>query len=388
MQQHSTYYKQCSQCILDTNDDPEIFFDEKGICNHCHIYNDFLKNRIFLGEVGDDKLIALIKDIKESGRGKEYDCVLGISGGTDSTYVAWVAKQLGLRPLVVHLDNGWNSELSVKNIENVLNKLGFDLYTHVIDWEEFRDLQLSFLKASVVDIEMLTDHAIAAIIYKIAAKYNLKYILSGENISTEGLLPASWVHNKNDLMNIKSIHNKFGKKKLKTFPQLGFAKLFWYEKIKHIKYIPILNFIDYNKVNAKQFLTESLSWRDYGGKHYESIWTRFYQSYILPRKFHIDKRKSHYSTLICSGQMTKEQALEEMKRPIIDEQLLKTDKEFVIKKFGLTDIEFENIMKLPVKKHTDYESIMNVYKQVRPLYRVLKPLFSRAKPKTQDNITS
>jgi N-acetyl sugar amidotransferase len=362
----------CSKCILDTNDDPDIVFDIDGVCNHCKLYEDILHHRIFHGQEGKEKLKQLVDKIKKDGAGKEYDTIVGISGGVDSTYVAYLSKQLGLRPLLVHCDNGWNSELAVNNIENIVQRLNFDLYTYVINWEEFRDIQLSFLQASVVDIELITDHAITATLYRLASKYKIKHILQGVNITTEGLLPASWVHNKLDYLNIKDIHRRFGKVKLKTFPHLTLWDIFYYSKIWKVDFIPVLNYIDYNKAEAKQTIMKELGWRDYGGKHYESVFTRFYQAYILPQKFGIDKRKSHLSTLICSGQITQEEALEEMKKPIYDAVKLEEDKEYVIKKFGLTTESFDKLMKTPIVQHTEYHSMMNIYKKIRRLSRFYK----------------
>jgi N-acetyl sugar amidotransferase len=366
MSEKISQYQMCSRCILDTKDDPEIVFHLQGVCNHCITYDRVSKERLSWGEQRDAKLASLLEEVKVNGRDNDYDCVVGASGGVDSTYVAYLAKEFGLRALVVHCDNGWNSELAVKNIENIVKKLDYDLFTYVINWEEFKDLQLSYLKASVVDIEALTDHAIVASLFQVAARNRIKYILSGENMVTEGVLPARWVHNKNDLINIKAIHRRFGKLPLKTFPTLGLAKKLYYQKVRKIKYVPILNYVDFVKEDAKKIIAEELGWRDYGGKHYESIFTRFYQSYILPVKFSIDKRKSHLSTLVCSGQMTREEALEQIKEDPIDADRLFADKEYIIKKFSLTTESFEALMALPVKEHTEYASILNVYNRVRP----------------------
>lgn len=359
----------CSRCILDTNDDPDMAFDQQGVCNHCLTYHQVARERLSWGEQRTSKLESLLDAVKASGRNHDYDCVVGASGGVDSTYVAYLAKEFGLRALVVHCDNGWNSELAVKNIENIVKKLDYDLFTYVINWEEFKDLQLSYLKASVVDIEALTDHAIVAALFQVAAQHRIKYILSGENMVTEGVLPAHWVHNKNDLMNIKAIHRRFGSLPLKTFPTLGLTKKLYYQKVRGIRYVPILNYVDFVKEDAKRIIAEALGWRDYGGKHYESIFTRFYQSYILPVKFGIDKRKSHLSTLVCSGQMTREEALESIKEEPIDADRLCADKEYIVKKFGLTAESFDALMSLPVKEHTEYASILNVYRRVRPFAR-------------------
>ena len=351
-------YRVCSRCIIDNIDYTEIVFDNAGVCNICKTYDEISNKQILSDIEKEKKLTSLIKELKEYGKNHEYDCIIGLSGGVDSCFVVYKAKELGLRPLIVHLDNGWNSELAVKNIETMVRKLGFDLYTHVINWNEFKDLQLSFFKASVIDIEMLTDHAISAILYKIASVHGLKYILSGENIVTEGRMPPNWVHYKNDLINIKDIHQKFGNVPIKTFPTLGIGKLFYYQRIKKIKIIPLLDYIDYNKQKAKEIISRELEWRDYGGKHYESVFTRFYQSYILPVKFHADKRKSHYSTLICSGQLTRSEAIELMKLPVYEKEKLSEDKQYVIKKLGLTENEFDTMMKQPARSHRDYMSVL------------------------------
>jgi len=365
--------KICTNCVMDTHDDPSIVFDDKGVCNYCHDYKKVAKQRIF----GKAELDELILKIKKKGRNKDYDCIIGLSGGVDSTYVAYIVKSLGLRPLAVHLDNGWDSELAVSNIEKTINILHIDLHTHVINWEEFKDLQLSYLKASVVDIEATSDHAIFASLYKTASDNGIKYILTGENLSTEGFLPPNWVHNKNDLVNIKAIQRKFGTLKLRTFPVLGLRRKWYYSKIKGIKSVPILNYIDYVKEDAKKMIAQNLQWRDYGGKHHESLITRFYQSYILPQKFGIDKRKSHLSTLICSNQLSREDALLELKKPLYINEDLKKDKDYIIKKFGQSESEFQKIMLAPIKKHTDFPSIMNWYSRLYGMIKIYRKVFPR-----------
>lgn len=370
-------YQICTKCILDTNDYPDMHFDANGVCEICNIYDDLARRTIVKGDAGQQKLNQLIADIKAAGKGNEYDCIVGISGGVDSTYVAWLSKEWGLRPLVMHIDNGWNSELAVMNIENIVKKLGYDLYTYVINWNQMKDLQLAFMKASVVDIDLPFDNAFMAVLYQLADKHNIKYILSGHNTETEGYLPPNWVHNKLDTMNLRDIHKRFGTESIKGFPMIGMLRMWYYKKVKKVKMATPLDYIDYNKEKVKKFIIEELEWRDYGGKHYENIFTRFYQGYILPEKFHVNKRKSHLSTLICSGQITREEALEEDKKPIYDASLLKIDKEFFLKKFRLSEQEFERIMALPVKQHTDYKSYMNVYKKLRPYYRFLKRLIGK-----------
>jgi N-acetyl sugar amidotransferase len=340
---------------MDTTD-PKIQFDENGICNHCTNYISKIDQMILPVNERKEQLAQIITEVKEWGKEKEYDCVAGISGGVDSTYMVYKATELGLHPLVVHLDNGWDSRLAVTNIERVLNQLGVDLYTHVIDWEEFKDLQKAYFKASVVDIEVASDQAITALIGKIAKDRGIKFILVGTNYSTEGIMPRSWVWTKNDVTNLKDIHKKFGTKKLKSYPLLGYLGSIYLKKVKGIRTIPFLNYIDYNRAEAKTFLIEKMGWEDYGGKHHESIFTKFYQSYILPRKFNIDKRKAHLSTMICSGQITREDALKVLEEPLYDENELHRDTEYVLKKFGWTEEEFEEIMNLPVKAHDEYKT--------------------------------
>lgn len=340
---------------MDTTD-PNIEFDENGVCNHCTSYLSRIDQFILPEKVRQKKLEETIFKMKAHGQGKPYDCVAGVSGGVDSTYMVYKATELGLRPLAVHLDNGWDSKIAVSNIERVLKKLGVDLYTHVINWEEFKDLQHAYFKASVVDIEVASDHAIMALVRNYTADRGLKYILGGTNYATEGIMPRSWVWTKNDLTNLKDIHRKFGSRKLKTYPTLGFLKLVYLRKIKGLTTFPFLNYIDYNREKAKQFLIENLGWEDYGGKHHESIFTKFYQAYILPRKFNIDKRKAHLSTMICSGQTTREKALKVLEEPLYDLKELQRDREYLLKKFGWSEQYFEDLMNLPVMQHTDYKT--------------------------------
>lgn len=366
----SSEYQICNRCVMDTTD-PEIRFDENGICNHCTDYLARMDEVILPEPERSTELHQIINEIKENGKGKDYDCISGISGGVDSTYMVFKAKELGLRPLAVHLDNGWNSRLAVTNIEKVLKRLNVDLYTHVIDWEEFKDLHLAYIKASVVDIEVATDHAITAIIYDIAKQYGVKYVLSGSNFTTEGIMPTSWVWRKNDLANLNDIHNKFGTVEFETYPKLGLLKLIYLTKIRGIKSVPLLNYLDYVRADAKQFLIDDFGWEDYGGKHFESLFTKFYQAYILPNKFNIDKRRAHLSTLICSGQITREEALETLKEPLYEEGDLKRDREYFLKKLCLTDERFEEFMALPVKQHDEYKTNHRLRKLVRIWKRIL-----------------
>lgn len=376
-------YQQCALSVMDTIADPNIIFDEKGICNYYYEYLIKEKEYVFKEDNGKKELQQIINQIKTAGKGRKYDCITGVSGGVDSTYLTYMAKQLGLNPLVVHFDNGWNSELAIKNIENIISILGFDLYTLVIDWEEFKDLQLAYLKASVVDIEAISDHAISGTLIRLAVENNIPYILSGYNVVTEGVLPSYWVTDKSDHINIKAIHKKFGKVKLKTYPFFGTRLKRYYTSMKGLKIINLLNYVSYNKTKVKETIIKELNWKDYGGKHYESVFTRFYQGYILPTKFGIDKRKAHLSNLIFSGQMSKEDALYELQKPIYDLNQLQQDYEFVIKKLGLTEGEFEKLMTAPRVEHEYYGMNKGLYekynflKPLRPLQNLLKKTIHR-----------
>lgn len=364
---------------MDNHNDLDLILDDQGICNHCNAYDEAVK-KLYTDEQAEKELDKLLLKIKAAGKGGKYDCIAGVSGGVDSTYLVYLAKQKGLRVLLVHFDNGWNSELAVKNIENIVQKLGFDLYTYVVNWEEFKDLQLSYFKAGVIDLEFPTDHAILATMYRLSREHKVKYILSGHNVVTEGTrLPKSWVHDKYDFVNLKAIHKKFGTKRLKTFPGIGFFKSFYFRNFLSLEFVRFLEYFPYNKKEVKEMIIKELSWRDYGGKHYESIFTRFYQGYILPQKFKVDKRQFHLSSLIHSGQMSREEALEEFKKLGYNEEQMKMDKEFVLKKLDFTEESWANYMDAPIKKHTDYPSDKDLWEKYFALIRFFKPLIRLVK---------
>jgi len=365
------HYRMCTNCIMDTTD-PDIHFDENGVCNHCRTNATVARETSVPFAEGGERIIkALVQEIKEKAQGKPYDCILGVSGGVDSTYVAYKVKEFGLRPLAVHLDNGWDSELAVNNIEKTLKVLKIDLNTHVIDWEEFKKIQLAFLRASTTEGELPTDHAILAILYRAALEQGLKYIVVGGNHSSEGILPVSWAYGSKDWKYIKNIIKKFGNVKVKTWPHFSLADYFYYVYVKGIKSIRILEYLSYNKNDAMQILEKKLCWKYYGGKHYESVYTRFYQGYILPKKFNIDKRKCHFSSLICAGQMTREEALEKMKEDTYPAELQQADREYVIKKLGITEEEFERMLTSINKAFSDYP---NNYSVIKFLFAVLKAM--------------
>jgi len=353
-------YQVCTRCIMDTTD-PGIVFDEQGICNHCHQYDDRSHRELLAPIERQHHLDALVGNIKSSGRGKEYDCILGVSGGVDSSYVAYLTKKLGLRPLAVHFDNGWDSELAVDNIKRVLSLLDIDLYTYVVDWDEFCDLQKSFLKASVPNVEIPTDHAINALLWEQARLHGVRYILSGSNLKTEGIMPLAWTYSSLDLYHIRALHRRFGSRQLKTFPTMGLLQFAYYVFIHRMRVVNLLNFFDYDKENAIQTLEKELGWRPYPEKHYESVWTRYYQGVYLVDKFGYDKRLPHLSSMVVSRQISRQEALDRITTETYPDALRRRDYDFVIKKFGILDEEYESLLKLPLKSHLDYPNLNMFY---------------------------
>ncbi len=350
-------YRICSRCIMDTSD-PNIVFDDKGVCSHCLNFDNNVKKNWFPNEEGKKRLNAIVEVIKSKSINREYDAIIGLSGGVDSSYLAYIAKkQLGLRLLAVHVDAGWNSEIAVKNIEHIVKKLGIELYTYVVDWDEIKDLQLAFLKSGIVNQDIPQDHAFIAGVYKVADKMNIKYMLSGGNIATEAILPTAWVDSNIDLRLIKYISKTFGKVKLKTYPMITmFDYYLYYPYIKRIRSIRPLNYMPYNKKDAMNVLQNELGWRYYGGKHYESRFTKFYQSYFLPTKFGYDKRRAHLSSLIVTDQISRQEALKEIAQPLYNEQELQDDIQFIVKKVGISTEEFNKILNLHNRTFNDYPS--------------------------------
>lgn len=367
----------CSRCVMDSTA-TEIEFDQNGVCNFCRHYDEVLVNDLFADKNGQEKLDKLISRIKRKGKNRDYDCLIGLSGGVDSSYVAYlVKKKYGLRALAVHLDNGWNTELSVANVEQLVKRLDIDLQTYVLDWKEFRDIQISFLKSSISNIEIPTDHAIWALLIKTAAKMKIPYIIAGNNVVTESIMPESWLYGSKDSKLIKSIHNKFGKVKMKSFPSLTTFNYVDYLIFRGIRWIPILNYIPYVKADAKQFLTDELGWRDYGGKHYESIFTRFFHAYYLPVKFGYDLRKSYLSALICSGQISRKEAMDEIHKPPAPPEMLRNDLEYVLKKLRLSQEEFEIILQSQNKTYKDYPNNDKLWKRFSKIIRIARKRITR-----------
>lgn len=343
----------CTRCVMDESD-PEIVFDAAGHCNHCTRYFARIASEVRTGGDAERSLSRLVEQIRLEGRGKEYDCVTGVSGGVDSTFVIYKLKELGLRPLAVHFDNGWNSELAVANIKNALDRLRIDLDTIVVDWEEFRDLQMSFLKASVPNCEIPTDHAITATLVKAATKAGTKYVINGSNVVTEGILPISWVYYSHDLYHMKAIHRQFGSVPLRSTPTIPLWKFSAKIMAGTYKMVNLLNYLSYDKASAVETLKTELGWQYYGGKHYESVYTRWYQGYYLPTKFGFDKRRAHLSALVCAGQVSRDAALAELERSPYADNDLAGDNLFVLKKFGISAEELDSFIRAPNRRHTDY----------------------------------
>ncbi|MDB3923139.1 N-acetyl sugar amidotransferase [Luminiphilus sp.] len=364
--------KSCIRCVMNDFVDPEISFDEMGLCKHCKRYDSMVSSRVFNGVEGEKKLTSIVSKIQAAGKDSDYDCIIGVSGGVDSTYVAYLVKHLGLRPLAIHFDNGWNSELAVKNIEAVLSRLDIDLYTYVVNWREFRDLQVSFLRASTPDGEIPTDHAIFALLWREASRRNIKYIISGMNFRSESISVPNWSYGHSDWRYIRGVHKEYGCVPLKTYPHFSLFFLLYINLLKRIRTVSILNYTDYDKEKVKQFLIDELGWRDYGGKHHESIYTRFYQGVLLPQKFHVDKRYGHLSDLINAGQLDRATALLELKKPTYDVEQQRRDRAYVMKKLGLTEEQFSEIESRPRRGYGEFKNSRVMVEKMRSLANWLR----------------
>lgn len=342
-------YRICTRCVMDTSD-PEIKFDEDGVCNHCRGAERFLADIAKKRAEFDFEKYA--SAIREQNKSKKYDCVVGISGGVDSCYCVYLAKKYGLRPLAVHFDNGWNSEIATHNIKHILEQLDVDLYTYVLNWQDFRDLQLAFLKASTPDSEIPTDHLIFPILGMVAHKYGVKEIWNGCNQTSESILPRAWSQGHRDWKYIKSIYSQYGTRTLKTYPHFNRMDFLYFNNVFH--FFNVLDYIEYDKEKAKAFMISEYGWQEYGGKHFESFYTKFYQSYILPVKFGYDKRRAHDASLIISGQMNREEAISHLECSPFDEKTISRDIDYFCEKMEISRDEFEQIMNEEPKTYWDY----------------------------------
>lgn len=355
----------------------EITFDNNGVCSFC---TEFLARAGSLihedPDIKNKKLSSFVERVKTEGKNKTYDCVIGVSGGVDSSWVLVQAVRMGLRPLAVHMDNGWNSELAQNNIANLVRTLGVDLYTHVIDWKEYKSLMQAFFDADVIDIELLYDNAMLAVNYQLAATHNVRYILAGTNQATEGMqMPKKWNWFKYDKKNIRNLARQFGNVKIKTFPSIGTFGYIWSRSFKKIEWISTLDLMDYNKFDAMQELQNTYGYKPYPYKHYESIFTRFYQGYILPTKFSVDKRRLHLSTLVASGQLTRESALKSLEHiPYPDEKDLEIDRQYFLKKMGWTEDALTAYLARPEKPHVMYGTEFPIWNSFERSYRWLRAI--------------
>jgi N-acetyl sugar amidotransferase len=369
----------CANCIMDTSDS-NITFDARGWCDYCNNYYQNILPNWHTDEVGARELDKQVEEIKQAGKGRDYDCVIGLSGGVDSSYVTYLAKEkLGLRPLLLHVDAGWNSQQAVNNIEKLVDGLGLDLHTEVVDWLEMRDLQLAFFKAQVPHLDTPQDHAFFAGLYNFAAKHGVKYILTGANYSTECVRePLEWHYHASDLRQLKDIHRRFGTRPLKTFPRADiFTYKLYYRYLRGLRVVKPLNYVPFIKEDAMQMLVERFGWQRYAHKHYESRFTRFYEGYWLPTKFGYDKRRAHFSSLILTKQMSRDEALQKIAQPAYDEETIAHDFEYVATKLDIGVDALRELMRGPNRSYRDYRNSMfmiNAGTQVLRLLGVQKAI--------------
>lgn len=354
------YYQICTNCIMDTSD-TTLTFDEKGWCDYCRNFHTHILPNWHPGERGVAEISPLIEQIKREGQGRDHDCLIGISGGLDSSYVAYVAKEkFGLRPLMFHCDTGWNSDLGVSNIQKMIEGLGLDLVTEVVNWEEMKDLQRAFFLSQVSFVDTPQDLALFSAIYNFAAKNGFKYVITGGNNSTECVRESiEWTYFSTDTKHVLDIHNKFGSRPLESFPMCDILKYkFYYRYMRGVRVIKLLDYVPFIKKDAIAELNQRFGWTPYPQKHYESRFTRFYESYWTPRKFGYDKRRAYLSSEILTGQMTREEALERISKPELDEETMQQEFEYVATKLGWTVEEFRKIFEGRNKTFRDYRNNM------------------------------
>lgn len=353
----------CARCVMDTSDS-KITFDAKGICDHCRTFDETIQPAWNSGRGHERKLEELRDAIEREGKGKDFDCIIGMSGGIDSSYLTYLAKEkLGLRPLVFHVDAGWNSQLAVNNIERIVDKLGLDLYTEVIDWEEMKDLQLAFFKSGVPHIDTPQDHAFFATMYHFAAKYKVRYILTGGNYSTECVRnPLEWMYYQSDSFQLLDIHRRFGSRPLRAFPV---TNILWHKVylpyMRRVRTIRLLDYMEYDKEDATVLLEKDFQYQRYAQKHFESRFTQFYEGYWLPEKFGYDTRRVQFSSLILTGQMTREEALEKLRKPAYNPETIRHDFEYIATKLGIDSGELQGYFDAPNRSFRDYRNQQWIY---------------------------
>ena len=359
----------CTRCVMDETDEA-ITFDEHGICNHCRDFSRRTEGIWFPGDEGRRRLEALTRRIQAEGKGKNYDCILGLSGGLDSSYLAIKLFEMGYRPLVVHVDGGWNTELAVKNIEKIVSHCGWHLHTHVIDWREMRDLQLAYLRSGISNQDVPQDHAFFGSLYHFAVKNGIRYVMSGGNIATESVVPPRWHWSAMDSTNLKAIHRTYGTIPLKSYPTISFFQMdVEYPFVRKMRNIRPLNLMPYVKADALVELQEKIGYKRYDRKHGESVFTKFFQNHWLPEKYGYDKRKLHFSSMILSGQMTRDEAVAALAEPLYDPRELERDKQYVAKKLGISDDEFEQVLAVPKHSYRDFPNMERQYSLMKAVQR-------------------
>jgi len=360
----------CTRCVMDTSD-PEITFDTNGVCNHCIEFDTATRKNWFPNEEGRARWAAIVEQMKAEGRGKDYDCILGLSGGVDSSYLALKVHESGLRPLVMHVDAGWNSELAVANIEALVRHCSYDLHTHVVDWDDMRDLQLAYLRAGISNQDVPQDHIFFASLYHFATNNKINTIVSGGNLATEGIYPQYWEGSAMDAINLKSIHRKYGERPLHNYKTISFFEYyFWYPLVKRMRTIRPLNYMPYNKAAALEELKSTVGYKPYQRKHGESLFTKLFQNYYLPKKYGYDKRRPHLSSLILSGQLTRDEALRKLEELLYLPDELEIDIAYFCKKLRITRKEFDDLIEQPNRHYTDFPN-WDLYYQLLKRAQVL-----------------
>jgi aminotransferase len=370
-------YQQCTRCVMDTSD-PEISFNEEGVCNHCIEFETVTQKNWFPNEEGRVRFAGIVDRIKVAGRDKEYDCILGLSGGVDSSYLALKIHEWGLRPLVMHVDAGWNSELAVNNIEALVKHCGFDLHTHVVDWDEMRELQLAYLKSGISNQDVPQDHIFFSSLYHFATKNRIRYIMSGGNLATEGIFPSSWHGSAMDAINLNAIFKKHGKGRLRNYKTISFFDYYlYYPFVKKMRTVRPLNYMPYNKAEALKELQETVGYKPYARKHGESLFTKLFQNYYLPTRFGYDKRRPHLSSLIVSGQMTRYDALTELEKPLYVPDELEIDIAYCCKKLKISRSEFDEMLSIPKSRHTDFANWGPYHRFMKKIQHIYETLLKK-----------
>lgn len=370
-------YQCCTKCVMDTSD-PEIIFNQDGVCNHCLDFDERAKREWFPNDEGRRKWEILVQQMKAEGKGKEYDCILGLSGGVDSSYLAIKVHEWGLRPLVMHVDAGWNSELAVANIEAIVKYCDFDLHTHVVNWEDMRDLHLAYLRSGVSNQDVPQDHIFFASLYHFATSNNIRYILSGGNLATEGIFPSSWHGSAMDSINLKAIHQKYGERTLIGYKTINFFQYYiWYPFVKKMRTLRPLNYMEYDKEKALEELKSKVGYKPYPRKHGESLFTKIFQNFYLPKKFGMDKRIPHLSSLIVSGQMLRDEAINKLNQPLYDHSELEIDINYFCKKLRITRKDFDELMQVPIHSYSDFKNWDGRYKTLKRIQKFVVKLIGR-----------